>query len=53
MRLNFSSVAMSPQLRLLLEGLLEPIVEDRLTSRQALAVLRGEALPPTAGAASR
>jgi eukaryotic-like serine/threonine-protein kinase len=27
------------------EGLLEPIIEDRLTAAQALALLRGELVP--------
>lgn len=33
---------MSPRLRLLLEGLLDPLVEDRMTAQQAQRVLRGE-----------
>ena len=45
LRLDFSRVPMSPRLRLLLEGLLEPLVEERMTAEQALAVLRGEAAP--------
>ena len=40
LRLDFSKVLMSPRLRVLLEGLLEPLVEKRLTADQALAVLR-------------
>lgn len=31
-----------PRMQALLEGLLEPHVEDRMTAAQALSVLRGE-----------
>ena len=31
-----------PRMQALLEGLLEPHVEDRMTAAQALGVLRGE-----------
>jgi hypothetical protein len=37
---------MSPRLRLLVEGLLDPLVEERVTAAQALALLRGEAPAP-------
>ncbi|GAB4823289.1 hypothetical protein N2152v2_010335 [Parachlorella kessleri] len=45
LRLRFDGVAMSSRLRLLVEGLLEPLVEDRMTARQAMGVLRGDAAP--------
>lgn len=40
LRLDFSSVHMSPPLRLLLAGLLEPMAEERLTAGEALALLQ-------------
>ena len=52
LRLDFSEVPMSPRLRLLMEGLLEPLAEERLTADQALAVLRSETPAPARGAAA-
>ena len=46
MRLDLSGVRMGPQLDALLEGLLEPAVEDRLAAEEALALLKGAPLPP-------
>eukprot|EP00887_Chlorella_sp_A99_P006661 scaffold3.g6661.t1 len=42
MRLDFSGVPMGPRLQAVIDGLLEPVVEDRLTADDALALLAGE-----------
>lgn len=42
---DFSSVSTSPKLQTLLEGLLEPTWEDRLTVKQAHSVLAGRSSP--------
>lgn len=42
LKLDFSRVSTSPKLQALLEGLLEPAWEDRLTVKQAQAVLTGQ-----------
>lgn len=42
---DFSSVSTSPKLQTLLEGLLEPTWEDRLTVKQAQSVLAGRSSP--------
>ena len=42
LKLDFSRVSTSPKLQALLEGLLEPTWEDRLTIKQAQAVLTGQ-----------
>lgn len=41
MRLDLSSVEMGPRLEAVVEGLLEPVVEDRLGADAALAILSG------------
>ena len=42
MRLDVSGVSMGSRLRTVVEGLLEPVVEDRLTAKQAIRILRGQ-----------
>ncbi|DBB16730.1 TPA: hypothetical protein ACH3X3_014973 [Trebouxia sp. C0006] len=42
LKVDFSRVEMSPRLSSLLEGLLQPAYEDRLTATQAKAVLAGQ-----------
>ena len=42
MRLDLDSVSMSGRLRNVVEGLLEPVVEDRLRADQALKILTGK-----------
>lgn len=37
-----SSMSVSPSLAAVLEGLLEPVLEDRLTAADALALLSGK-----------
>ncbi len=46
LRLDFSGVVMSPRLRLLVSGLLEPHAEERLSAQQALDILHGNLKPP-------
>jgi eukaryotic-like serine/threonine-protein kinase len=41
MRLDLSSVAMGPVLEDMVEGLLEPVLEDRLSAEEALNILTG------------
>ena len=60
MRLDLSSVAMSPQLKAVLEGLLEPVQEDRMSAERALSLLErgpgndgGSAAAGRRGAAAR
>ena len=43
LQIDFSQVDMSPRLNRLLQGLLQPAWEDRLTATQAKAVLAGNA----------
>lgn len=45
MRLDLSNVAMSRQLRAVVEGLLEPVLEDRLSATEAAALLEGKRRP--------
>lgn len=42
LKVDFSRIEMSPRLNNLLEGLLQPAYEDRLTATQAKAVLAGQ-----------
>ena len=42
MRVDLSTVAMGPRLSMVVEGLLEPVLEDRLTAEEALSVLDGK-----------
>ena len=41
MRLDLSSVAMGATMEAVVEGLLEPVLEDRLTAEEAMALLTG------------
>jgi len=44
MQINFKDVVeVSPQMSAALEGLLEPLLEDRVTAKDALALLSGKA----------
>lgn len=44
MQINFKDVVdVSPQMAAALEGLLEPLLEDRVTAKDALALLSGKA----------
>jgi hypothetical protein len=51
LRLDLSSVAMGPVLEALVEGLLEPVLEDRLTAEEALNVITGKGFRKSANAA--
>ena len=44
MKVDTSTVPMNYKLRRVVDGLLEPVVEDRLTADEALRILRGEEL---------
>jgi len=52
MRLDISSVVMGPVLESVVEGLLEPVLEDRLTAEEALNILAGKGSQKTPAAAS-
>ncbi|KAL4535053.1 hypothetical protein Ndes2526A_g05906 [Nannochloris sp. 'desiccata'] len=52
MRLDLSSVVMGPVLESVVEGLLEPVLEDRLSAEEALNILTGKEFRKTAGAAA-
>lgn len=48
MQINFqNSISVSPSITSLLEGLLEPVIEDRISAAEALSLLLGgqEAVP--------
>ena len=49
MRLDTSGVTMGPRMEAVVEGLLEPLPEDRLGAAQALALLDGKKAPAAAG----
>lgn len=48
MRLDLSTVPMGPTLEAVVEGLLEPVLEDRLTAEAAAAMLEGRTRPAPA-----
>jgi serine/threonine protein kinase len=50
MRLDLSSVAMGPVLEALVEGLLEPVLEDRLSAEEALNIISGKGFRKTSAA---
>ncbi len=48
MQINFKDVVeVSPSMSAVLEGLLEPLLEDRTTAKDALALLSGKATEQT------
>lgn len=53
MRLDLSSVVMGPVLESVVEGLLEPVLEDRLSAEEALNILSGKGFRKSPAAAQR